>query len=212
MMVAVSPQTTHDAMRPVAAASRISASASSSVRVGAVASTDVPPLHAAEHADDLAQDVDLRRGRTAPWRRVLGDSRTRPSTRSSRLTVASSPSTSAATISPSAAVLLAADDDVVAVEDAGVDHRLAADAEQEAVARRGEDARDGHLLLDVLLGEDRRAGRDATEQRQHPTPAHVAARRLPVAQVERARLGRVALQRAALTRGPAGARAPSTTR
>ena len=66
------------------------------------------------------------------------------------------------------AVVLAADDDVVAVEDAGQRHRLAADAEQEALAGRGEDARDGHLLLDVLLGQDRRAGGDGAEQRQHP--------------------------------------------
>ena len=94
-----------------------------------------------------------------------GCSRTWSASRKKRLTVASSP-TSATTISPSAGRVLRADDDEVVRQDAGVLHRLAADAEQVlAVLAAGEL---GHLdvVLDVLLGEDRLARGDVAEQRQ----------------------------------------------
>src|SRR4029079_2417700 len=50
-----------------------------------------------------------------------------------------------------AGVLLAADDDVVALEDAGVLHRVAADAEEELLATTGQRLRHRQIRVDVLL-------------------------------------------------------------
>ena len=108
-----------------------------------------------------------RRRRWEPSSAFAGCSRMRPSSRYSRLTVASPPSTSAAMISPFSAVVLPAHDDVVAVVDAVVDHRLAAHAQQEVLARRREQLGHRQQLLDVPLGEQRSAGGDLAEQRQH---------------------------------------------
>ena len=64
-----------------------------------------------------------------------------------------------------AGVVAALDDDRVAVEDPGVDHRVAVHGEQE-VGAAAERLRHGDDVLDVLLGEERPAGRDAAEQRE----------------------------------------------
>ena len=61
---------------------------------------------------------------------------------------------------------LRADEDEVAVGDVGLDHRVAADAEDVRVAARREDVRDGHRLRRVLVGLDRAAGRDLADDRQ----------------------------------------------
>ena len=47
----------------------------------------------------------------------------------------------------------------------GVDHALALDGEHE-VGIRAELVGDGHLVLDPVLGDDRRAGGDLADQRQ----------------------------------------------
>src|SRR4029077_15877156 len=57
-------------------------------------------------------------------------------------------------------VLLAADDDVVAVEDARVDHRLTAYAEDELLTTASERLGDADISLDRMLGEQRAAGGD----------------------------------------------------
>ncbi len=57
-----------------------------------------------------------------------------PRRREKVLTVASSPGMPATTVSPGSAVALLTDDDVVAVEDAGLDHRVAPDPEHEQLA------------------------------------------------------------------------------
>src|SRR5262249_13205018 len=54
------------------------------------------------------------------------------------------------------------DDDVV-VEDAGLDHRVALDSQQEVTA---EVLRHGDLILDVLVSQERPTCRDLSEQRQ----------------------------------------------
>ena len=79
-------------------------------------------------------------------------------------------------MSPFDGVLLLADDERVAVEDAGLDHRVAADREQE-VGTAPERLRHGDPVLDVLLREQRRAGRDLAEQAAaaaSPRPAGAA--------------------------------------
>ena len=63
---------------------------------------------------------------------------------------------------------LVAGDHVVAVEDAGLDHRVAPDAQHEQVALAREVGRDGQHLLDVLLGQDVGAGGDVADQRHVP--------------------------------------------
>ena len=80
------------------------------------------------------------------------------------------------------------------------DHRVALDPEEE-VGVPAERLRDGELVLDVLLGEQRAAGRDLAEQRQlrrcRLARRLVGARLAPVAdQVERARLRRIAPEQA----------------
>ena len=60
-------------------------------------------------------------------------------------------------------VLLAANRHQVALEDAGVDHRIALDLEQEDRVVADEVDRQGQDLFDMLCGQDRRAGSDATE-------------------------------------------------
>ena len=62
-----------------------------------------------------------------------------------------------------AGVVLAADDDDVAVEDAGLDHRVAGDAKQE-VGVAAERLGYGDPVLDVLLGEQRPARGDAARR------------------------------------------------
>ena len=59
---------------------------------------------------------------------------------------------------------LAAHDDVVAVEDAGLDHRVAAHAQHEEVAVAGEVFGDGQRLLDVLGREHAGAGGDVADE------------------------------------------------
>jgi hypothetical protein len=91
---------------------------------------------------------------------------------------------------------LGADDDVVAVEDAGVDHRLAADAQHEQVAVSGEVLRDREQLLDVLGGEDARTRGDVAQQRNvtcRPPFDGRAGGRLE-RDLDRARLARIALE------------------
>ena len=77
-------------------------------------------------------------------------------------------------------------DDEVAVEDAGVDHGVALDAQHEVAVVAAQEA--GHLdeLLDVLLGEQGDAGGDLPDQRQRPRRPQV------VDELEGARLGGVA--------------------
>ena len=59
---------------------------------------------------------------------------------------------------------LLAHDDVVAVEDAGVDHGLAADPQHEEHAVAGEVFGDGEGLLDVLGREHAGARRDVADE------------------------------------------------
>ena len=80
-----------------------------------------------------------------------------------RLTVASPPGIPATTMSLAPATALLGDDEV-AVEDPGLDHRLAADAEHEQVAVAGEVGRQGIELLDVLLGQHVGAGGDIADE------------------------------------------------
>ena len=88
----------------------------------------------------------------------------RPLSRKNRLTVAPSSSTRATTISPLLGVLLLSHDDEVAGKDAGVDHALAANGEDE-VGVAGELVGDRHVVLDPVLGDDRRTGGDLADQR-----------------------------------------------
>ena len=81
------------------------------------------------------------------------------------MTVASSPGMPATTMSPLSAVGLGPHDDEVAVEDAGVDHRLAPDPQHEQLAVAGEIGRERDDLLDVLLREHAGAGRDVADER-----------------------------------------------
>ena len=55
--------------------------------------------------------------------------------------------------------------DEVAVEDAGVDHRVAPDPQHEQVAVAGEVGREREELLDVLLGQHVGAGGDVADER-----------------------------------------------
>ena len=68
-------------------------------------------------------------------------------------------------MSPVAGGGLVAGDHEVAVEDAGVDHRVAADPQHEQLAVAGEVGRHGQHLLDVLLGQHVGAGGDVADQR-----------------------------------------------
>ena len=82
-------------------------------------------------------------------------------------------------MSPFSAVVCDARDDEVAVEDAGVDHRVAPDPQHEQLAVAGEVGGQRHDLFDVLLGEHVDAGGDVADERH---VAHRAAlhRRRPV--------------------------------
>ena len=62
-------------------------------------------------------------------------------------------------------VLLAADDDEVALEDPRVDHRIALDAKQELLASARERLGHRDVFLDVLLGQQRAAGGDLAQKR-----------------------------------------------
>ena len=73
-------------------------------------------------------------------------------------------------MSPLSATCWRAGDDEVAVEDAGVDHRVAPDPQHEQVALAGEVGGEGEDLLDVLLGEHVGAGGDVADE------GHVARR------------------------------------
>ena len=94
--------------------------------------------------------------------------------------------------------LLLAHDDVVALEDPGVAHRVAADAQDELRLVAADRCRHLDVVLDVLLGEHRLARGDSAHHGQ-PGPhdathaLHGAAHR-PVEELDRARLGRVAPQ------------------
>jgi hypothetical protein len=93
--------------------------------------------------------------------------------------------------------LLAAHDREVAVEDAGIDHRVALHAQDELLASAGERLRDGDVLLDVLLGEQRPARGDLADERQPVDVGRAPALGLRVpAELQRTRLGRVALDQA----------------
>ena len=63
-------------------------------------------------------------------------------------------------------VALLLHDDVVAVEDARVDHGLPAHAQDEGARVTDDRGGEGERLLDVLLREDGRPGRDAPDERQ----------------------------------------------
>ena len=60
---------------------------------------------------------------------------------------------------------LLADHHVVAVEDAGLDHRVAADPQHEELPVAGEVLRQRHRLLDVLGREHAGTGGDVTDER-----------------------------------------------
>ena len=81
------------------------------------------------------------------------------------MTVASSPGMPATTMSPLSADGLHANDDEVTVEDAGIDHRLAAHAQHEQLAVAGEILGHGHELLDLLDREHAGARRDVADER-----------------------------------------------
>ena len=84
-----------------------------------------------------------------------------------RLTVASSsagPGITAATMSPSVAVSCERITTMIAVEDAGADHRVAGDAQGEMLAGASEVGRHRDVVLDLLGRHEGRAGRDPTER------------------------------------------------
>ncbi len=62
---------------------------------------------------------------------------------------------------------LRAHDDPVAVADGGIDHRVADDLQHEQLALADELAGEREDLVDLLLGGDRDAGRDASDERHH---------------------------------------------
>jgi zona occludens toxin (predicted ATPase) len=96
--------------------------------------------------------------------------------------------------------VLPAHDDEVAVEDAGVDHRVAAHAEDELALVTAGDRRHRHVVLDVLLREDRLARGDLADQRQPALAAHDALRGVDrlVEHLDRPRLRRIPPQQADL--------------
>lgn len=89
---------------------------------------------------------------------------------------------------------LLADDDVVAVEDAGADHRVAPHADHEELAAAGEVLGEGQALLDVLGREHAGAGRDVADERHvaDRPPLDRSARLDVVADLDGAWLGVVA--------------------
>ncbi len=89
-------------------------------------------------------------------------------------------------MSPLSARGLAVHDDEVVVVDAGVDHGVALDAQQEVVVGPAQHRRNVDVLFDVLLGKDGRAGGDLPDERQRPQ------RTRRVDELEGARLGGVA--------------------
>src|SRR5712691_1703250 len=95
-------------------------------------------------------------------------------------------------------VLLLTDDDDVAVEDAGIDHRVALDAQQELLATSGERLGHTQVVLDVLLREQRPAGGDLADERQRmqlavgPELNRLGGGAAVLQQLERAWLGRIA--------------------
>ena len=129
---------------------------------------------------------------------LAGVSVTEPPFADHCLTVASPPGMPATTMSPFGRGGLLGDDDEVAVEDAGVDHRVAAHAEHEELALAGEVGGDREQLLDVLLGEHVGAGGDVADQRDvadRPPLHRRAGVRVP-AHLDRPRLRRVPAQEA----------------
>ena len=73
------------------------------------------------------------------------------------------------------------DDDVVVIENSGVHHRVAAYPQHEDRIAADEFGGERIDLLDVLLGQDRRSGSDAANQRNVPDRSTVqAALRSPV--------------------------------
>ena len=63
--------------------------------------------------------------------------------------------------------LLRPDQDKVPILDVGVDHGIAADAQDISISRGSEQVRDRHALRRVLICLDRTAGRDLADDRQH---------------------------------------------
>src|SRR5206468_1759527 len=93
-------------------------------------------------------------------------------------------------------VLLPAYDDEVAVEDPGVDHRVALHPQEELLSPARERLGDGEVLLDVLVGKEGPARRDLAQERQ-PVDVGRSGRRLTTTEeLEGARLRRVAAQEA----------------
>jgi NAD(P)-dependent dehydrogenase (short-subunit alcohol dehydrogenase family) len=84
-------------------------------------------------------------------------------------------------------------DDVVAFEDAGVLHAFAADLQDVVAVLAADHVGDLDVLLDVLLGEDRRPGGHLADQRQTASGANRPLR-LVEEQLDRPRFGRVAAQ------------------
>jgi hypothetical protein len=98
---------------------------------------------------------------------------------------------------------LAAHHDEVAVEDAALDHRIAADPQHEEVAVAGEVFGDGHGLFDVLGREHAGSGRDVADEGDvaHRPPVDRRAARGLVGDLERARLRGVAVDVALVLQG-----------
>ena len=89
-----------------------------------------------------------------------------------------------------AGVILGTHHHDVAVEDAGPDHRVSVDGEREVIAIVCEALGHGQVLLDVLIGEDRRPGGDAPDHR------HRHRRRARLGEGHGSGLGRVLSQEA----------------
>ena len=63
-----------------------------------------------------------------------------------------------------ARLILRADDNVVSIKDARIDHGITADLEHEEIPVSGHGRRQAEDILDVLFGRDRCAGRDAPHE------------------------------------------------
>ena len=102
----------------------------------------------------------------------------------------------ATTISPLFGGVLRAAHDEVAVHDADLDHRVAADPQHEQLAGAGEVLGQREQLFDVLLRQHVGAGSDVADERHvaHRAPLDGDARRRVEPHLERTRLGGVAAQ------------------
>src|SRR5581483_284104 len=188
-----SPQTRHSRLAP-------RKSACNSWSRERLRATTAPPMsEPPEDADDLAENVDVT-GVDGLERGVLGlqpDGAVLPEEALDRrllceLVVPNERGDDVAVLG----VLLPADDHVVPVEDPCVDHRVAAYAQDELLAAVCERLGDADVALDRLLGEQRPAGGDLPEHREHVRLRGRPRRPAPLApdELERARLRRVAPQ------------------